>query len=453
MRPTLARASLPARGCDAWWQASWDASPCKRGMRTATSYAAAPSNRAAAARARPHASGLSHAPSSPATHTLRPSPPPPPPHSSPLTPLTPLTPCASQAAPKPQDFQVRLRQVSVTCSGPCGIPRQWQTLRPKSWANNLPDASPISVPVAAEALGNGRFVFTYRANVAGTYQADILLAGRAASPAPKPKPKRGGGGQQPSKPSQPSWQPIGGSPFAVEVLPAATRARACAVRVDSAAVLRAGQPVRVHIDARDRFFNNRIEGGDCLELLLRPRAGAVVVPGQAQLERGEVIDHGDGSYTATITRTVAAAYEVLLQLKQPPPLPAAAAAGDGEDEGGDAPPEGTQRALDQAGKGNPLQAAGGLLRRQSQARNAAAARVVREAATATVRGGRVHMLSSLVEVVPLATDAAACTVAGAGVSLARVLQLADFVIQPRDRHGNVTAEPPHAFSAFLQVSL
>ena len=320
------------------------------------------------------------------------------------------------------------------------------------------------MPVAAEALGGGRFVFTYRANVAGTYQADILLAGRAASPASKPT-TRGGGGKQPSQPSQPSqpgqpgWLPIGGSPFAVEVLPAATRARACAVRVDSAAVLRAGQPVRVHIDARDRFFNNRVEGGDQLELLLRPVAGAVAVPGQAQLARGEVLDHGDGSYTATITRTVAAAYEVLLQLKPPPLPPAAAAAaaaadGDGEGgdgEGGDAPPEGTQRAMDQAGAGNPLQAAGGLLRRQSLAREAAAARVAREAATATVRGGRVHILSSLVEVVPLATDAAACTVAGEGIALARVLQLTSFVIQPRDRHGNVTAEAPHAFSAFLQV--
>ena len=345
---------------------------------------------------------------------------------------------------------MRLRQVSVTCSGPCGIPRQWQTLRPRSWANNLPDASPISVPVAAEALGGGRFVFTYRANVAGTYQADILLAGRAASPAPEPT-TRGGGGKQPSQPGQPGWLPIGGSPFAVEVLPAATRARACAVRVDSAAVLRAGQPVRVHIDARDRFFNNRVEGGDQLELLLRPVAGAVAVPGQAQLARGEVLDHGDGSYTATITRTVAAAYEVLLQLKPPPLPPAAADDDDDDDEGGDAPPEGTQRAMDQAGAGNPLQAAGRLLRRQSQAREAAAARVAREAAAATVRGGRVHILSSLVEVVCLATDAAACTVAGEGIALARVLQLTSFVIQPRDRHGNVTAEAPHAFSAFLQV--
>jgi hypothetical protein len=389
-------------------------------------------------------------------HTPSDLPPPPPTlHLSLPSPLP-----ASQAAPRPQDFQVRLRQVSVTCSGPCGVPRQWQTLRPHSWANNLPDASPISVPVAAEALGGGRFVFTYRANVAGTYQADILLADRAANPARGTKPTRrggggggGGGGEQPDQ-SQPSWLAIGGSPFTVEVLPAATKARACAVRVDSAAVLRAGQPVCVHVDARDRFFNNRVEGGDHLELLMRPVAGAVAVPGQAQLERGEVVDHGDGSYTATITSTVAAAYEVLLQLKPPPPPPAAAADNDGEGgedgEGGDAPPEGTQRALGRAG-GNPLQAAGGLLRRQSQARDAAAARVVREVAAATVRGGRVHILSSLVEVVPLPTDAAACTVAGAGIALARVLQLTSFVIQPRDRHGNVTAEAPHAFSAFLQV--
>jgi hypothetical protein len=63
------------------------------------------------------------------------------------------------------------------------------------------------------------------------------------------------------------------------------------------------------------------------------------------------------------------------------------------------------------------------------------------------------MLSSRVEVVPLATDAAACTVAGEGIALARVLQPASFVIQPRDRHGNVTAEKPHAFSAFLQVAI
>ena len=349
---------------------------------------------------------------------------------------------------------MRLRQGSVDCSGPCGVPRQWKALRPHSWANDLPDASPISVPVAAEALGGGRFAFTYRANVAGTYQADILLCSRAASRVPRPTSGGGGAseGEQPAP--QPSWRPIGGSPFAVEVLPAATRARACAVRVDSPAVLRAGQPVRVHVDARDRFFNNRTEGGDYLELLLRPVAGAAPVPGQAHLERGEVVDHGDGSYTATITPTVAAAYEVLLQLKPPRPPPKAADAEGGEGgEGGEAPPEGTQRAMDRAGGANALQAAGRLLRQQSQAREAAVARAARDAAAATVRGGRVHMLSSRVEVAPLATDAAACTVAGEGIARARVLQPASFVIQPRDRHGNVTAEKPHAFSAFLEVAM
>ena len=352
-------------------------------------------------------------------------------------------------------------------------------------------ASPIELPVAIAALANGRFGLSYRATVAGTYRIDVLLreekekqrkGGRhsggkadAAAPtadapaAPPPGPpaaaaaaaaaattkrrssgvnggagaaNNGGGGG-----AQPGWLQVGGSPFTVQVLPGATSARACAVRVESAAVLRAGEPVTVHVHARDGYFNERVSGGDAIELLLRPDGPPVAR--QPALEFGAVVDHGDGSYTATISRTVAARYELLVQLRPPPRADAADGGAPDADaeEGPDAPPEGAASPLKRQGT-TAFQAVGSLARKQLQAR--AKARSEAAAAAAMARGGRVHIFASRVEIVPLASHAASCVVSGEGLRRATVLQPATFVVQPRDRYGNITRELASAFSASLE---
>jgi len=96
--------------------------------------------------------------------------------------------------------------------------------------------------------------------LAGSYTAHVLVATRAE--------QRGGafsGG------STTKFEPmhIAGSPFKVTVKPGPTYPPACGVGWVSAENLVVGQPARLAIQSRDRFFNARDQGGDTFTVMLR----------------------------------------------------------------------------------------------------------------------------------------------------------------------------------------
>ena len=71
--------------------------------------------------------------------------------------------------------------------------------------------------------------------------------------------------------------PVGGAPFPLQVLPSATFA-AKSVVTGLARVIRAGGALRFGLQARDRYGNDRWDGGDAVRVLLsactRPEDGA-----------------------------------------------------------------------------------------------------------------------------------------------------------------------------------
>ena len=118
---------------------------------------------------------------------------------------------------------------------------------------------------------------------------------------------------------------IRGSPFRVFVSPDVTSAKASAISWEWPAhvgekQLVVGQTLRLRIQSRDRYFNTRPFGGDrfALHMRLEPGSCATTVV-ERDVVIGEVDDRGDGSYTATVTTTIAACYRVLLVLMPPPP--------------------------------------------------------------------------------------------------------------------------------------
>jgi len=358
--------------------------------------------------------------------------------------------------------------------------------------------SPITLTATGRQIGDGRFTFTYLANVAGKYEVHVRL--------------KCGTGQEP--------KPIKGSPFMVTVSPSATCASTSAVRRETEAVMMAGDTIRLWVQARDRYFNPRPCGGDRFELQLRSvDGGGGPIKGKPISTVGTVDDGGDGTYSASVSTTIAGTYRLLLVLMPPEreerrvdesstpeprgsslaerrgfkaqpvasdtrgpikhnehvsQLDATGAAGAEDTEDGEEgwPPHG------QSERGKEQKIRLSVTRRDSDIgfgptprlsmfslalleRNTTKWRAKAEqirlgseeqlALEARRKGLRVFYTSVIFR--PAPTHAPSCLVSGDGLWQSVVLQRNTFLIQPRDEFGNVTDEEAKSFHVSMSRSL
>ena len=188
----------------------------------------------------------------------------------------------------------------------------------------LPTSYLLQVKPVAKALGKGRFSFSYHAELAGTYSAHVRVATRLRHDKSSSANKRYNKPPEADASNAPlELVDIDGSPFSVCVEPAAMHPPACGVRWVSARNATVGEPVELCVQSRDRYFNERSEGGDVMTIMLRSFAAAPgVVPTEAGLKMGlpaaplvvtgRVRDGRDGTYTAQVTAEVSGDYALFI---------------------------------------------------------------------------------------------------------------------------------------------
>ena len=155
------------------------------------------------------------------------------------------------------------------------------------------DAGKVTAIVSADAtgawnVGTGRYEVTYKSDVAGVLSIRVSLSGGGAGDA--------------------HMGAVIGSPYFIDVKPAATTAAQSTV-VTTTAIETVDSVASFSIIARDAFGNEKQTGGDFWFVDVVDTAGGVVSPSVA------IVDHGDGSYTASWTPTVAlSTYEIRVLL-------------------------------------------------------------------------------------------------------------------------------------------
>jgi uncharacterized membrane protein YgcG len=142
------------------------------------------------------------------------------------------------------------------------------------------------VECAVTDRGDGSYVMCYTSRLAATYDATVTLNGATV------------GRLQ---------CVVRAGPTAPATLDA--RLDGAAARAADGADAAAGEPLKVQMFAKDAFENRRDAGGDGwrVELRLLERDGAPAA--DADTVVGRVRDHGDGSYTVTVTPSAAGLYE------------------------------------------------------------------------------------------------------------------------------------------------
>ncbi|KAL1507812.1 hypothetical protein AB1Y20_007420 [Prymnesium parvum] len=287
--------------------------------------------------------------------------------------------------------------------------------------------SPITLPASGRDVGEGRYHFSYQANVAGRYEVHVCVKESAGA-----------------KPA-----PVQGSPFVVTVHPDRTSPSACAVRTESKSSLMAGDTIRLSLLARDRFFNPRSCGGDKFDLQLLPDCGRGMLRGRARVHVGEVVDNGNGTYVARVTSTVAGSYRLLLVL-MPDEEKGRTEEPTAESQAAPESPAGRLVRLSVT-RGDTLMGLGPGSRRFSSLSLGRSSRLLLEkqcrekeeeesAQALEARRKGVRVFFGAYTIYPNVTHAPSCFMSGEGLWQGIVLQRNTFLIQPRDKFGNKTDE-------------
>ena len=339
------------------------------------------------------------------------------------------------------------------------------------------DGSPIVVVPRGIEMGNGRYTFSYSTEVAGEYDAHVLVATKVDSPQ-----AAFSLGKQKVR-----YEPmhIRGSPFRVSIKPGPTYPPACGVGWVSKSILTVGRTAKLSIQSRDRFFNARDDWGDKFTLVLRaimPKQtidersdshNLVATDGRRQMDnpppplirQGEVTEDPDvpGGYVAEVMAELAGEYKIILKydaaesavwegVEEEPEeelteeqkrLSEAAMEADLEEEAKQEEANRVANGVPPAPKLSFFTLATMMQKIQAWKKRGAAAAIANRK-----RSKRIYEAEVTYEADK--TDPETCVVAGQGLWVSRPGERSKWSIQPRDRFSNVTNQPSSSFGVVVR---